>query len=72
LLIAFSNTQASGPGLVKSGANYQIEFSNELLAIEDMLTPVEGIYIGALTWKNIDGTDTGGSHWVMGLVQYRK
>jgi len=72
LLIGVSNPESYGPGIVKAGAGYQIEFSNGLFAIEDMIAPIEGAYIGALTWKMPNGSDGGGSHWVMGLVQYRR
>jgi len=72
LLIGFSNPESYGVGTAKAGPGYQIEFSNGLFAIEDMIVPIEGAYIGALTWKMPNGTDGGGTHWVMALVQYRR
>jgi len=72
LLIGFSNPEGSGLGVPKPGFGYQIEFSNGLVAVEDMIAPIEGPYIGAMTWKDANGSDSGGTHWVMGLVQYRR
>jgi len=72
LLIGFSDPESYGPGLAKPGSGYQVEFSNGLLAVEDMIAPIEGAYMGVLTWKNLNGSDSGGSHWVMGLAQYRR
>lgn len=72
LLIGLAHANSSGPGLAKPGFGYQIEFSDGIFALEDMITPVEGAYIGALTWKSYNGYDVGGSHWTMALAHYAK
>jgi hypothetical protein len=41
------------------------------MAVEDMIAPVEGIYIGSLLWKTKD-LDDGGGHWQMGVAAYRR
>lgn len=72
LLIGFANAQSSGPGLARAGFGFNIEASDGIFAVEDMITPVSGIYIGNLEWRNADGTDAGGSHWLMGVAEYRR
>jgi len=67
LLIGFSDSNNSlSVGVPRPAAGYQIEFNNGLFAIEDMIVPLEGTYIGSLKWEFIT------SHWVMELVQYRR
>jgi hypothetical protein len=39
---------------------------------ENMFAPVEGVYIGSLSWNNLDGSPGGGNHWVMGLAAYQQ
>lgn len=72
LLIGFSNYNATGPGLASPGMGYTVEASDGFLAVEDMIVPKRGPYIGSLTWLAPDGSENGGSHWLMGLAQFRK
>lgn len=66
LLIAYSFPQSSGPGIPKPGLGYSIEVNDGFLAIEDMIAPIGGVYIGSLTWTNLN------SHWLMGIGVYAK
>lgn len=72
LLVAYSFPNSSGPGIPKPGLGYNIEASDGFLAIEDMIAPIEGVYIGSLIWKNSDGSSGGGSHWLMGIGVYAR
>lgn len=72
LLIAWADNNATGLLLAKPGPGWWLEASDGKFAVEDMFAPVEGPYIGALTWKFSDGTNTGGSHWLMGLAAFRR
>lgn len=72
MLIGWSNSNSSGAGLAMPGFGFNIEASDGYLAVEDMIAPIEGAYAGSLTWRNADGSSGGGSHWVMGLAQYRR
>lgn len=72
LLIAWSDNNATGKLLARPGPGWSIEASDGTFAVEDMLAPVEGPYIGALTWKSPNGAETGGSHWLMGLAAYKR
>lgn len=72
LLIAWSNPNTYGAGVARPGLGFNIEASDGTFAVEDMIAPVEGVYIGSLTWKNADGSDGGGSHWLMGLAAYTR
>lgn len=72
LLVAYSFPQASGPGIPKPGLGWSIEANDGFLAIEDMIAPTEGVYIGSLIWKSPDGASDSGSHWLMGIGIYAK
>ena len=72
MLIGYSFSNTPCCGTPKPGMGFQMESSTGQFAIEDMLAPVSGVYIGTLTWKRADGYDTGGSHWIMGLACYRR
>ena len=72
--ISWSNSRIpiSAGFVPKANLGYSIEATDNTFAIEDMIFPVEGIYIGSLLWKNPDGVNGGGSHWQMGLAVYRR
>lgn len=72
LLVSWSNSNATGPMLAEPGLGFDVEASTGFLAVEDMVVPKEGPYIGALTWRLTNGLGTGGSHWLMGLAQFRR
>jgi hypothetical protein len=72
MLIGFSDANSTGGHLAKAGFGFQIEQSDGLMAVEDMIAPTEGVYIGSLIWKQNDGYDSGGTHWLMGVAVYRK
>ncbi len=77
LQIAWTSESQIGMALPKPGEGFSVEFNNALpnqvaFAVEDKITPVDGVYIGSLTWKDATGGDTGGGHWLMGLAGYRR
>lgn len=73
LLIAYSWSNSTGPGLATPGFGYNIEASDGFLVIEDMIAPVGGVpYFGSLGGRMSDGSPSGGSHWVMGISVYAR
>jgi hypothetical protein len=72
LIIGGSSSQSICCLLPKAGFGFQIEASNGMMAVEDMIAPVESPYSGTITWKNADGSDGGGGHWLMAVAVYRK
>jgi hypothetical protein len=71
LLIAWADANSTGKGIASPGFGFNIEASDGTFAVEDMIAPLKSVYIGSLEWKNADGSDSGGSHWLMGFAEYR-
>lgn len=73
LLISWANSNVSGAHFVPHpGLGWSVEGNSGTFAVEDMLAPTKGVYIGALEWQNPDGSDNGGGHWLMGIAEYKK
>jgi hypothetical protein len=72
LLISFADSNANGLMLAQPGFGFNIEASDGHTAVEDMLAPTAGVYIGSLEWRFTDGSPSGGSHWLMTTAAYQK
>lgn len=71
MLIAWADSRETGL-LPKPTPPFYIEATDHVFAVEDMIAPVEGIYIGAMVWKKSDGSDWSSGHWDMGLAVYSR
>ena len=72
LLISWGNANAAGTQLFKPGFGYTMEGSDGVFCVEDMIAPVGGVYFGNLESRLPDGSENGGSHWLMGLAAYKR
>jgi hypothetical protein len=72
LLIEWGDSVASGPGIIVPGFGYNLEYSDGIFAVADMLAPVPGVYIGSMQSFNSDGSQSGGSHWLLGVAAYQQ
>jgi hypothetical protein len=51
---------------------FNMEYTNGSFAVADMIAPVPGVYIGSMQSNNIDGTQGGGSHWLLGIAAFQR
>lgn len=72
LLVAFGNSNATGCGAFRPGPGWTIEATGCIFAVEDKIATVEAPDIGSMYSSMLNGNDTGGTHWLMGLAAYRK
>jgi hypothetical protein len=72
LLISFANSNAVGCGLFRPGPGWTIEATSCIFAVEDKIATVEAPDIGSMYFSLADGSDSGGSHWLMALADYRR
>jgi hypothetical protein len=72
LLIEWGDSNSSGPGILIPGMSFNMEYTNGSFCVADMLAPVPGAYIGSMQGNNSDGTQGGGSHWLLGIAAFQR
>lgn len=72
LLISFADSNSYFCGAFRPGPGWAMEAIDCNFAVEDKIATVEAPDIGSMYASNTDGSDGGGSHWLMGLASYRR
>jgi hypothetical protein len=72
LLIEWGNSAATGPGVIVPGFGYNLESSDGKFAVADMIAPIAGVYVGSMQANNPDGSQGGGSHWLLGVAAFQQ
>jgi hypothetical protein len=73
LLVFFTDANTGyGVGVPKPGEGWNTEATNGVFTVLDKIVPVNGAYWGNMEWKMPNGTDSGGTHWLAYLAEYRR
>lgn len=75
LLIFIADSHATFPGVPKPGADWHVEALTDgesQVILEDLMAPVDGLYMGNMLILNSLGGVSGGSHWVAATLDYQR
>lgn len=72
LLIAFADANQRDCSAFGPGPGWTMEAVDCNFAVEDKIATVEAPEIGSMYQRALDGSDSGGSHWLMGLAAYSR